>query len=200
MLIVGLTGNIGSGKSSVSRLFKDLGAAVLDTDQVARDVVVPGTEGLTKLVELFGNSILNPDGSLNRLQTAEIVFGNQDKLKQLNGIVHPAIREVLTKVIAEYRAEPKEPLLIIEAPLLIEVGLYKMVDQVWLVTVDEQEQIQRVMGRDQATLEQVLQRIEAQMPQKDKIPYADIVIDNSGDLNSVEQQVSKIWSDLVGSP
>jgi len=198
MLIVGLTGNIGSGKSIIGHMFKELGAQVVDTDQVAREVVAPGSEGLKKLVQLFGECILNPDSSLNRAKTAEIVFGDQCKLKQLNGVVHPAIRTVLLKTMAEYRARPNTPLMIIEAPLLIETELYKLVDQVWLVVTDKQLQIERVIKRDNSTLDQALQRIKAQMPQEDKIRYADIIIDNRGDQEAVMGQVRRIWSDLIG--
>ncbi len=201
MLIVGLTGNIGSGKSSVARLFKEMGAKVIDTDQVARDVVAPGTPGLQQIIEHFGAGILNADGSLDRLKTAQIVFNDSEALKQLNSIVHPAIRAKLLKAIADYKNNPDAPpLMIIEAPLLIETQLYKLVDQVWLVTVNSQTQIQRVIKRDEATAEQVSSRLAAQMPQEDKIPYAHKIIDNSGTHESTLQQVRQIWSDTIDHP
>ncbi len=200
MLIIGLTGNIGSGKSSVARCFKELGARVIDTDQVARDIVSPGTAGLQQIVQYFSAGILNPDGTLDRLKVAEIVFHDSEALKQLNAIVHPIIRSELLKVMADYKSKPDAPLLIIEAPLLIETGLYKLVDEVWLVTVNSETQIQRVMKRDTATEEQVSSRLASQMPQEDKIPYADRVIDNSGNLEDTIKQVRQIWSDVLDRP
>ena len=210
MLVVGLTGNIGSGKSSIARMFKELGAQIIDTDQIARDVVAPGTEGLMQLVQLFGEEVLTSDGSLDRAKTAQIVFNDDEKRQLLNGVVHPAIRQVLLKAISEYKnsrtgdnqssLKPPAPLLIIEAPLLIETGLYKLVDQVWLITVDKKIQIERVAERDNATLDQITQRIAAQMPQVDKIPYADIIIDNSGNLEAALKQIGKIWGDIIGRP
>ncbi|KAF1085694.1 Dephospho-CoA kinase [Sporotomaculum syntrophicum] len=200
MLIVGLTGNIGSGKSSVARYFKELGARVIDTDQVARDVVAPGTPGLQQIVQYFSADILNPDGTLDRLKMAEIVFHDSEALKQLNAIVHPIIRTELLKAMTDYKSKPDTPLLIIEAPLLIETGLYKLVDEVWLVTVNSEAQIQRVMKRDKATEEQVSSRLASQMPQEDKIPYADRIIDNSGNPENTIKQVRQIWSDVLDRP
>ncbi len=200
MLIVGLTGNIGSGKSSIARLFKEMGAKVLDTDKVARDVVAPGTPGLQQIVQHFGAGILNADGSLDRPKMAQIVFNDPEALKFLNSIVHPAIRAELLKAIADYKNNPDAPLMIIEAPLLIETQLYKLMDQVWLVTVNSKTQIQRVIERDAATAEQVSSRLAAQMPQEDKIPYAHRIIDNSGTPESTLQQVRQIWSDAIDRP
>lgn len=200
MLIVGLTGNIGSGKSSVARYFKELGARVIDTDQVAREVVAPGTDVLSQIVQYFGTNILSPEGTLDRSHLAEIVFNDTDALKYLNSVVHPAIRTVLLTAITDYKNNPDTPLLIIEAPLLIETGLYKLMDEVWLVTINRKTQIQRVMERDTATEEQVLSRIASQMPQEDKIPFADRFIDNSGSPEDTLKQVRQIWSDVLDRP
>ncbi|WP_347490755.1 dephospho-CoA kinase [Desulfoscipio sp. XC116] len=200
MLVVGLTGNIGSGKSSVARFLKDMGAKVIDTDQVARNVVAPGTPGLQQITLHFGTGVLNADGTLDRPQMAQIVFNNRQALELLNSIVHPAIRAEVLEAITDYKNIPDAPLLVIEAPLLIETGMYKLVDQVWLVIVDAQTQIQRVIERDAATAEQVAGRLAAQMPQTDKLPYAQKVIDNSGTPESTLQQVQQIWSDAIDRP
>ncbi|AGL01108.1 dephospho-CoA kinase [Desulfoscipio gibsoniae] len=197
MLIVGLTGNIGSGKSSVARLLKEMGARVIDTDQVAREVVAPGTPGLQQIIDHFGTGVLNADGALDRPKMAQIVFNDTNALKRLNSIVHPAIRAQLLKAIADYRDNPDAPLMVIEAPLLIETQLFKLVDQVWMVTVDAKTQIQRVIKRDAVTAEQVSSRLAAQMPQEDKLPYAQRVIDNSGTPEATLQQVRQIWSDAI---
>lgn len=200
MLVVGLTGNIGSGKSSVAHFLKDMGARVIDTDQVARDVVAPGTPGLNQIIKHFGTGVLNADGTLDRPKMAQIVFNDPEALKRLNSIVHPAIRAEILKAIADYKTNRDAPLLVIEAPLLIETGMNKIVDQVWLVTVDAKTQIQRVMKRDTATAEQVTRRLAAQMPQEDKLPYAHRVIDNSGTPSETLQQLRQIWSDTIDRP
>lgn len=200
MLVVGLTGNIGSGKSSVARFLKEMGARVIDTDQVARDVVAPGTPALNQIVKHFGTGVLNADGTLDRPKMAQIVFNDPEALKRLNSIVHPAIRAEILKDIADYKTKRDAPLLVIEAPLLIETGMNKIVDQVWLVIVDAKTQIQRVMKRDNATAEQVTRRLVAQMPQEDKLPYAHRVIDNSGTPGETLQQLQQIWSDTIDRP
>ncbi|TYO94502.1 dephospho-CoA kinase [Desulfallas thermosapovorans] len=200
MLVVGLTGNIGSGKSSVARFLKEMGARVIDTDQVARDVVAPGTPALNQIIKHFGTGILNADGTLDRPKMARIVFNDPEALKRLNSIVHPAIRAEILKDIADYKTKRDAPLLVIEAPLLIETGMNNIVDQVWLVTVDAKTQIQRVMKRDNATAEQVTRRLAAQMPQEDKLPYAHRVIDNSGTPGETLQQLQQIWSDTIDRP
>jgi dephospho-CoA kinase len=197
MLVVGLTGNIGSGKSTVSRFLKNLGARVIDTDQIARDVVAPGTRGLKEIVAQFGPGVLNPDGTLNRPKMAQIVFSDPHARARLNAIVHPEIGSVVSKAIADYRKNSDSPLLIIEAPLLIETGMHQMVDEVWLVTVNPETQIARVIQRDATTEEQARRRIAAQMPQADKIPCAHRVIDNSGDLEETVRQVRQVWNDVV---
>lgn len=200
MLVIGLTGNIGSGKSSIARFLKDMGAEVIDTDQVARDVVAQGTPGLKKIVEQFGDSILDADGNLNRPLMAQIVFNDPAALAKLNAIVHPEIRSKVNSYIERYKKYKKSPLLVIEAPLLIETGMYKIVDRVWLVTVDPQTQIQRVIKRDNTTQEQARKRINAQMPQKNKIPYADRIIDNGCTPEETLKQVRQIWSDDIERP
>jgi len=200
MLVVGLTGNIGSGKSSVARMLQEMGAAVIDTDRVARDVVAPGTPGLQKTVACFGRQVLNNDGTLNRPLMAQIVFNDPAALARLNAIIHPEIRSRIAAAIADYKKSGSTPLLIIEAPLLIETDMHKMVDRVWLVTVDPRIQVQRIIERDHTTAEQARKRISAQMPQEDKIPYADRIIDNSGSLEKTLQQVRQIWSDDIERP
>jgi len=197
MLVVGLTGNIGSGKSTVARNFKELGARVVDADQVGRDVVAPGTPALQKIVQYFGPGILQPDGTLDRPQLAQIVFNDADALKQLNSMTHPAIGDVLAKAIADYKNNPDTPLLIIEAAVLIESGLYKLVDEIWLVTVNKTTQIQRVMQRDSATAAQVASRLASQLPQEDILPCAARVIDNSGAPEDTLKQVRQIWSEVL---
>lgn len=196
MPVVGLTGNIGSGKSTVARMLKEMGALVIDTDRVARDVVAPGTPALQKITGAFGAQALNPDGTLNRQRVAEIVFTDAKFREELNGIVHPEIRKVLLKAIAEYRKNNSAPLLVIEAPLMIETGLHLLMDEIWLVTVASAVQLARVTARD-GSKEEARRRMNAQMPQEEKIPLAHRIIDNSGDLHATRQQVLQAWKDTT---
>ncbi|WP_027365518.1 dephospho-CoA kinase [Desulfotruncus alcoholivorax] len=197
MLVVGLTGNIGSGKSTVARILKDLGARVVDTDQIARDVVAPGTSGLNQIINQFGTEVLNPDGTLNRRKMAQIVFGNPEALARLNGIIHPEIRSVLLDIISAYKEKADAPLLVIEVPLLFETGMNRLVDEAWLVTVEPEVQINRIISRDHASVEEAKNRIAAQMPQEAKIKLADRVIDNSNGMEETLIQVKKIWDRAV---
>ncbi|HBX24592.1 MAG TPA: dephospho-CoA kinase [Desulfotomaculum sp.] len=192
MPVVGLTGNIGSGKSTVARMLNELGALVLDTDQVARDVVAPGTPALQKIMAVFGRQALNPDGTLNRARMAQLVFTDPRARDRLNGIVHPDIRAVTLQTIADYRINGNAPLLVIEAPLMIETGMHLLMDELWLVTVDPVTQLVRVTARD-GSEEDALRRMNAQLPQEEKIPLAHRIIDNSGTLNATRLQVLRTW-------
>lgn len=196
MPVVGLTGNIGSGKSTVARILNELGALVIDTDQVARDVVAPGTPALQKITAAFGRQVLNPDGTLNRGRVAQIVFTDPRARERLNGIVHPDIETVILQAIADYRKNGTAPLLVIEAPLMIEAGLHLMMDELWLVTVDPVTQLARVTARD-GSEEEALRRMNAQMPQEEKIPLAHRIIDNSDTLDATRLQVLQAWKKAI---
>lgn len=199
MLVIGLTGNIGSGKSTVSRTLRELGAAVLDTDQVARDVVAPGTPALREIKETFGPKALKPDGTLDRVKVGDVVFKDPDALAKLNSIVHPRIIQAVDDWIKANQAKGKQapPALVIEAPLLIEVNMHSMVDEVWLVKVDKEIQIQRVMARDGLSMEEAKMRLASQMPQEEKEKYAQRVIDNSGTPEKTKQQTYNLWQKLI---
>ncbi len=197
MPVIGLTGNIGSGKSSVARMLKQMGAKVIDTDQVAREVVAPGTRGLKRIIEQFGPEMLNPDGTLNRSRMAQLVFSNPGALARLNAIVHPEIKDIVFRAVADYRTNKYAPLLVIEAPLLIETGMHKDMDEVWLVTINPQAQLTRIMQRDGISAEQARRRISAQMPQEEKKAYAHRIIDNSGPPEETLHQVRQIWHKVV---
>ena len=200
MPVIGLTGNIGSGKSSVARLFHELGAQVIDADQVAREVVLPGTSALAELAREFGPDILEPDGSLNRKKVGAIIFADPHARSRLNKITHPRIKEAIDRVINGFRQNPyassSSGVLIIEAPLLIEVGLDQHVDEVWVVKVDEDKQVERLAKRDDLSSEEIRSRIAAQLPQELKLKYARRVIDNSGDFSATKKQVARIWNEF----
>ena len=199
MKVIGLTGNIGSGKSTVSRRLAELGATVVDTDQTAREVVAPGTAGLNEIVKAFGNSALTPAGELDRAKMGAIVFQSQEARAKLESIVHPLINRAVVKLIKEYKeGQNPPPALILEVPLLIESGMYHMVDEIWLVTVEPETQLQRVLSRDRLSTEQALQRIRAQMPQEQKKEYATKTIDNNGSPGETASRVDKLWGELTG--
>ncbi|AQS58939.1 dephospho-CoA kinase [Desulforamulus ferrireducens] len=195
-MIIGLTGVIASGKSSVAKYLKQLGATVIDADQVARQVVSPGTPALKEIVATFGPGVLHRDGTLNRKALANLVFANAAARKQLEKITHPHIETAINKLMKEFKEDHPGAVLVLEIPLLIEVGWQHKVDQVWLVTVDEEVQLKRLMERDKLTLPQALQRIASQMPLGEKKKYADVIIDNSGTPENTRLQVETFWQQI----
>jgi dephospho-CoA kinase len=196
--IIGLTGNIGSGKSLVSRRLRELGAQVINTDIVAREVVASGTPALEKIVRKFGREALRSNGTLDRKYIGSKVFGDPNALTSLNAIVHPQIRKELIKQIKTFKRQKKvEPkILVIEAPVLIEAKMQNLVDEVWLVTADEETKLKRVMTRDGLTEEEVRLRQAAQIPQEEKKAYAHRIINNNGNIKDLFAQVDKLWSEL----
>lgn len=199
-MIIGLTGNIGSGKSTVSRRLAELGAEVIDTDRVSRDVVAPGTPGLERIVREFGAGVLDGNGELDRARMASLVFENPEARARLEAIVHPEVIRVVSRRISEYReGRGSAPVLVVEVPLLIESGMHSMMDEIWVVTVDRNSQVERVMARSGLSGEDVLKRIRAQMSQEEKCKYADRVIDNSGSVDETIRQVDAIWGRLTGN-
>ncbi len=196
-LILGVTGNIASGKSTIVGAFAKLGAAVLDADQVARDVVAPGSPVLQQLLERFGADILLEDGQLDREALGGIVFADQVARQDLNGIMHPAIGQLAVERLQKLKKMPGLPLIVYEAPLLFEAGAEGRVDQVLVVKIEPQLQLQRLMQRDHLDEVAALQRIAVQMSQEEKLSRADYVIDNSGTVEEVLRQVEDLWRELV---
>ena len=197
MKVIGLTGSIGSGKSTVAGLFKELGAEVIDADQVSRQVVEPGSETLIQLTSEFGDQILNPDGTLNRAHVADIVFESDEKRHLLNSIIHPAIYSRIVSLIDEYRDKGCE-LVVLEAALMLEKGgLIKLTDHLVVVSIDEETQLKRLEQRGELTTEQMKARIKTQLGNDEKIKHADFVIDNSGNLENTRTQVSGIWNKII---
>ena len=200
MIVIGLTGGIGSGKSTVSRKLKDLGATVIDADQVARDVVKPGTPALRKIVQAFGSGILNDDGTLNRKKLGALAFQDPAARAVLNQITHPWIKEAILGEVEKYRRQPaSNQIVVVEAPLLIEVDLHHGLDEIWVVQVDERVQLERLMNRDGITAFEASQRIASQLPQAEKLKYATRVIDNSGSEAETKKQVARHWASLPTS-
>ena len=196
MLRVGLTGSIAVGKTFVDEVFRELGVPVLDADQVARDVVAPGTVGLQRVVEQFGEAVLRPDASLDRAKLGSIVFADEAKRLRLNSIIHPLVFEVQDAWLKAREAENPDGIAIVDAALMIESGGYKRFDKLIVVWCERDLQLQRLMARDGLNLEDAERRIASQMPQDEKKSYADHLIDTSGDFDATRRQVADVFAKL----
>jgi len=195
-MILGVTGGIASGKSTVTEILASLGAAVVSADQLARQAVRPGSETLERLVGRFGPSILLPDGSLDRKALGSLVFADGRARKDLNAIVHPAIAALAEARLQELSSQGL-PLIVYEAPLLFEAGAAKRVDAVLVVRLDEDQQLRRLRERDGLDERAARARIASQMPQEEKVARADFLVDNSGSLQQTEEQVRRLFNRLV---
>ncbi|MEX0380201.1 dephospho-CoA kinase [Leuconostoc sp. MS02] len=198
MLIVGLTGGIGTGKSTVSKVLRDAGFPVVDADVVAREVVEPGTHTLEKIKLTFGPDIIK-NGALDRHKLGDIVFSNNTELARLNAIMQPVINSAMVDKIAFWRAQ-KVPVLIIDVPLLFERGYENndYIDKVVVVTTSPQVQLERVKARDNLDETKAQNRINSQMPLADKIARADYLLDNNGDISFLEEQIKNLMTELKG--
>lgn len=193
-IVVGLTGGIASGKSTVSKMFAKHGAKIVDADEIARVVVEPGTPGLAKIVEAFGSHLL--DGTcLNREALGTIVFSDESARKRLNAIIHPLVRQEMHRLTDLYRKQG-EAVIIWDVPLLYESQLTDFVKKVIVVYVPKEVQLERLQKRNQLTETEALQRIQAQMSIEEKRQIADYVIDNQGSLSRTESQVDRLWNYL----
>ncbi|XXM71009.1 dephospho-CoA kinase [Lysinibacillus sphaericus] len=193
--ILGLTGGIASGKSTVSHMLRDKGYTVIDADLAARQVVEVGQPAYLTIVEEFGRSILNEDDdTINRAILGDIVFHNEEMRKKLNGIVHPAVRGLMLSE-KEQAIKSGKNTIIMDIPLLYESDLTWMVDRTIVVYVDSETQLTRLMKRNQFTEQEASSRIASQFPLKDKIGLADAVINNNGTIQETEKQLEKILND-----
>ena len=192
MLIIGLTGNIGCGKSSLSKIFMDEGIDVVDADIVSRQIF-EDEELLQTVFEKFGPSIKNNDGSLNRKALGNIVFNDDEKLIELNNITHPRIKEKIFNQIRNIEEQGK-PIVILDGALLVETGYLDDVDKLIVVTCDEEIQIERIKKRDNCTKLEALSRIKSQMSQVEKVKYADYTIDNSDTIEELKNKAYKFMS------
>lgn len=194
--IVGLTGGIGSGKSAVARLFAEQGVPVIDADQVARDVVEPGTEGLAQVVAAFGAGVLDPEGRLDRKRVAARVFDAPEERKKLEAILHPRIAaESMMRM--QRLAAAGHPYAIYEATLLVENGSYKMMSALVVVTASPATQLARVCARDDLDEAAVKARIAAQLPIEEKVRVADYVIENDGTMEDLRSRVIEVHAALL---
>lgn len=194
--IIGLTGGIACGKSSVALFFQDQGAVVIDADQLARTAVEPGSPGLESLLAAFGEGLLGPDGELDRKQLASLVFTHPEKRALLEGLLHPEIRRLAESRIVQ-AAQDGQKIVFYMAPLLIEAGVTDRVDEIWVVTVRPEVQLERLMRRDGITRVEAERIIASQMPLAQKEKAGRIVIDNSGTPEETASKLAEIWAQEI---
>ena len=192
---IGLTGGIAAGKSMVSEFLAELGAWILDADAISREVVEPGTEGLKAIAAEFGEKVIMPDGSLDRKALGAEVFGDPQKLERLNGILHPIIKAEMLRRAAEIEERHPEDIVIFDVPLLIESGWQDVADEVWLVSAPIEQRIRRIAMRDGLDEKQAMERISAQMTDEQKAKYADVIINNGGSIQELEERVTKLYAE-----
>ncbi|WP_046174036.1 dephospho-CoA kinase [Domibacillus indicus] len=198
-MIIGLTGGIASGKSTVSQLLKNKGFTVIDADIASRAVVMPGQPVLEQIVQLFGNEMLFQDGTLNRKKLGEVIFGDEFKRKQLNEIIHPAVRTwMLSEKDKAIAAGCRT--IIFDIPLLFESKLAWMAERTLLIYVTPEIQLERLMNRNGYTEKEAMDRIESQMPINEKKKLADDMIDNSGTIDKTKEQLDHWLAQLRLSP
>ncbi len=197
MPTIGLTGGIGSGKSTVAEVLAELGAVVVDADRVGHEVYQPGTPGWDQVVEAFGRDVVDADGTIDRKALGAIVFADPEQLAKLNGIVHPLIgRAVRDKVSAAIEADPDRAV-VVEAALLIEARWYELVDEVWVVEVAPETAIERVTASRPMDAAAVRARIDAQLSAEQRRQVADVVISNNGSPAELRTELERLWLERV---
>ena len=193
--IIGLTGGIGSGKSTVSQYLVELGAVILDADKIGHGLYQPNTAVWRELVKTFGSGILAADNTIDRKKLGAIVFGDPHELKRLNAIIHPQITGILKKRIADYRRKGAK-LIVLDAPVLFEANAKSLVEEVWVVVADEANVIKRAVARTGLSEEQIRARIRSQISNEERIKNAQVVIHNDGTKEDLQKKVKELWERL----
>ena len=196
VLLIALTGNIASGKTEVARIFADLGATVIDADELAREAVTPGTPALAAIAARWGDRMLNPDGTLNRGALRSIVFSSEGDRQALNAIVHPEVKRLRDQLVDEARARG-DAVVVAAIPLLFETGLEKEYDRVILVDAPDDLRLARLMHRRGLPAAEAGRMMSAQMPASAKRQRAHVVIENENDLKALRRAVERVWHDLT---
>ncbi|HKA88269.1 MAG TPA: dephospho-CoA kinase [Haliangiales bacterium] len=197
--IIGLTGGIASGKSTVARMLAELGAPVVDADALARRVVEPGQPAFDDIVAEYGRDVLLPDGAIDRKKLADIVFGDDARRRRLNAITHPRIAAASRAEVAAHAAAGAN-VVIYEAALLVENGIHRTLDGLIVVACSPEEQLRRLMARDGLDEAAARARIAAQLPLAEKLAAATFVVDTSGPFDDTRRQVERVWRTLTGNP
>jgi len=195
-MVIGLTGGIASGKSTVSAKLRELGAAIIDVDILARGVVSKGEIAYNRIIQCFGDNIQLPSGEINRKRLGSIVFSNKEKLALLNSITHSEIINRVKDRIQELKAEGAK-VIVVDAAILIEMGLHKYVDSVWVVIVDRETQIKRLVERDKFDYKDAENRINSQFTNEVRKKYADVIIDNNNPIEEVGKKLEELWNNII---
>ncbi len=196
MTLIGLTGGMASGKTFVGSILVESGAHLIDADELAHQIVMPDTPGWEEVIEIFGIEILDQNRVLDRTKLAEIAFHNPHMLEQLCEIIHPKVLSVITEQVQSIKTSDENALVVVNVPLLIEVGWYEWCDVVILVTLPFNLQIERLMNRNNLSQQEAEERISTQMPLTEKEEYADYIIDNSTTRDNTRRQALKILADI----
>ena len=200
MIVVGLTGGIATGKSTVAQMFKRCGAVIIDADQLARDVVRRGKPAWREIVKVFGDDVLNQDGSIDRHALGTIVFHNRQKLRRLEHIIHPRVAREEQRLARRIAKRAPHAVVVYEVPLLFESGAHQRVDTIVVVTADRETQIARLKHRNGMTRTEALRRIKSQMPLAQKVRGADVVLDGTGDKTLVRKEIRRLMQNFRRVP
>lgn len=196
MLVIGLTGGIGTGKSEAARRMTALGAALIDADRVGHEAYTPHTEAWRRVVEAFGEGILGPDGEIDRRSLGAVVFSDPEQLARLNGIMHPLMAGMVQEKIDGFREEGAE-VVVVEAALLFEAGWDSLVEEVWVTDAPEESVIVRLAQRNGMSEEEARKRVSAQMSRAERLGRADVVIDNSSGMAEMQRAIEELWATRV---
>ena len=197
MFVVGLTGGIATGKSVVSNMLSDLGASIIDADEISREVMIPHTKCWEEVIASYGSELLLEDLTIDRKKLAISVFKDSEQIKKLNRIVHPYIMQRIEEMIEEIKDNDPQALVIVDAALLVETGFYKHYDKLIVVSVSKETQLKRLMIRDAMSREEAENRIDLQSPLAEKLEVADYIIENEGSLSKTREEVEKVYKALT---
>ena len=198
MLKIGLTGGIGTGKSSVTEAFQSLGAAVINADLLGHDAYLPGTIGFEEVVTEFGQEIVGSDGQIDRKKLGPIVFSDSSKMDRLNEIMHPLIRDLIYERLVSLESSQNK-VAVVEAAILIEAGWKSLFDEIWVVISDREEVINRLGVRNGLSREDALKRIDSQMSNNERIEHGDVVVENTGSMEDLQTRVNSLWAKRIST-
>lgn len=195
MKVIGLTGGIGSGKSTVAQFLEELGAVIVDLDKIGHEAIKPGSEAWERVVNEFGKGIITVSGDIDRAKLSKIVFSNHQALLRLNQIIHPIIDNMLMAKLEEYRRKGVK-VVVLEAAAILEAGRASQVDEIWVTVAPESAMLQRLSGRPGYSEEESKARIHAQLSNEERIEHADVVIDTNCSLDDLKARVAVLWHNL----
>ena len=198
MLKIGLTGGIGTGKSSVTEAFQSLGAAVINADLLGHDAYLPGTIGFEEVVTEFGQEIVGSDGQIDRKKLGPIVFSDSSKMDRLNEIMHPLIRDLIEERLVTLESNQNK-VAVVEAAILIEAGWKSLFDEIWVVISDPEEVVNRLGVRNGLSREDAVKRIDSQMSNDERIEHGDVVVENTGSMEDLQTRVNSLWAKRIST-